>query len=84
MISLGLIASATYSKNADNHKNVVSSVTTTLIISKEEMKDMKIGLKESGLLIKDAGETIENKLARKGKFLGRLLGLIGSTLLGNL
>ena len=48
------------------------------------MKDMKIGLKESGLLIKDAGETIENKLARKGKFLGRLLGLIGSTLLGNL
>ena len=61
---------------------------TTLIISNEEMNDiMKIvkSLKESGLLIKGANETIQSEAReQKGGFLGMLLSELGASLLGNL
>ena len=60
----------------------------TLMISNEEMNDiMKIvkSLEESGLLIKDVGETIKNEATgQKGGFLRMLLGILGASLLGNL
>ena len=61
---------------------------TTLIIFNEEMKDiMKIvkPLKDSGLLIKGVSETIKNEAKeQKGGFPGMLLGILGTSLLGNL
>ena len=48
------------------------SGVTTLIISNEEMNDMKIvkSLQESGLLIKDVSEKTKNKMKeQKGGFL---------------
>ena len=53
------------------------SGNTTLMISNEEIKDMKIikSLEESGLLIKGISKTIGNK-AKKGRFLGMLLGTL--------
>ena len=78
-------ASAT---DAAVHKNMFRSGFITLIISNEEMNDiMKIvkSLEESGLLIKDESKTIKNKAKeQKGGFLGRLLGTLGASLLGNL
>ena len=42
-------------------------------------------LKESGLLISRAGETIENEAKRqKDRFFGLSLGTLGASLLGNL
>ena len=61
---------------------------TTLIISNEESNDiMKIAkwLAEFGLFIKRVSETILNDAKKQqGKFLGMLLGTLGSSLLGNL
>ena len=61
---------------------------TTLIIFNEEMKDIiKIvkSLKDSGLLIKGVSETIKNEAKeQKGGFPGMLLGILGTSLLGNL
>ena len=55
---------------------------TTLIISKEEMKDiMKVvkSLKESNLLIKGVSESIENEAKeQKVGFLDMLLGALGA------
>ena len=59
----------------------------TLIISKEEMNDMKIGksFEESGLLIKEVSKTIkEEAKEQKGGFFGMLLGTLGTSLIGNL
>ena len=60
----------------------------TLIILNEEMNDiMKIvkSLEESGLLIKGVSETIKNEAKeQKGRFVGLILGTLGSSLLGNL
>ena len=65
-----------------------SSSTTALIISNEEINDiMKIvkSIKESGLLIKGATETITNEAKeQKGGFLSMLLGALGAILLGSL
>ena len=48
------------------------------------MKMVK-SVKESGLLIKGAGETIENKTKeQKGGFIGMLLGILGDSLLEHL
>ena len=62
--------------------------TTTLILINEEMNDiMKIvkSLGESGLLIKDASETVKNEAKKqKGEFLAMSLGTLGASLLGNL
>ena len=64
------------------------SRATTLIISNKEMNGiMKIvkSLEESGLLIKDASETIKNEAKeKKGVFLSMLLGTLGASLLGHL
>ena len=59
-----------------------------LIIEEEDMKDiMKIikELENSDILLKGVSKTIENeiKVQREG-FLGRLLGTLGASLLGNL
>ena len=65
-----------------------SSSTTALIISNEQIDDiMKIvkSIKESGLLIKGATETITNEAKEQnGGFLSMLLGALGAILLGNL
>ena len=86
LIPLGLLAAAP--TDGAIHKKMFGSVTTTLIISNEEMNDiMKIvrSLEESDLLIKGVTKTIQNKANRqKGRFLGMLLGTLGASLLGNL
>ena len=60
----------------------------TLIILNEEMNDiMKTvkSLEESGLLIKGVSGTIKNEAKeQKGRFVGLILGTLGSSLLGNL
>ena len=46
--------------------------------------DIIKSLNKSGLLLKDFTETIENEAKKqKGGFLGMLLGIIGTSLLGN-
>ena len=61
---------------------------TTLIILHEEMNDMmKIvkSIEECGLLIIGVSETIKNRTKnRKRRFLGKLLGTLGASLLVNL
>ena len=60
----------------------------TLIISNDEMGDfIKIVkyLEDSGLLLKDVTETVQNEVKeQKGRFLSMLLGTLGASLLGNL
>ena len=61
--------------------------TTTLIISTEEMKDMKIikSLQGSGFLLKGISEKIQNETEEQNKgFLSMLLGTLGASLLGNM
>ena len=59
----------------------------TLIISNDEMGDfIKIvkSLEDSGLLLKDVTETVQNEVKeQKGRFLSMLLGTLGASLLGN-
>ena len=61
---------------------------TTLIISNDEIEDIiKIvkSLEDSGLLLKEATETVQNEVKeQKGGFLSLLLGTLGANLLGNL
>ena len=62
-IQLGLIAAA-WATDAAIHKKMFGSGVTTLIISDEEMNDimaMVKSLEESGLLVKDVSETINNE-----------------------
>ena len=70
------------------HKQTSGSGNTTLIISNEEMNEIRKimkSLEESGLLIKSVSETIKNKAKEeKGRFLNMLLGTLGASLLGNL
>ena len=64
-----------------------SGNTTTLIISNYEINDIiKIikSLEDSGLLLKGATETVQNKVKQKGGFLSMLLRTLGASLLGNL
>ena len=68
-------------------QNKIHSSRTTLIISDDEMEDMKIvkSLEESGLLIKGVTETIENDAKNiKLDFFSMLLDILGASLLGNL
>ena len=57
------------------------------MISNDEMEDiMEItkSLKDSGLLLKRVGETIQNEIKeQKGGFLSMLLGTLGASLLGD-
>ena len=61
---------------------------TTLIISNEEMNDIKKiikALEKSGLLVKSISEITKNEAKeQKGGFLGMILGTFGARLLRNL
>ena len=85
-IPLGLTIAASAAVAAI-HKQILGSVTTTLIISNHDMEDiMKIvhSLEDSGLLLKGVSDTIQNEAKeKKGGFLSMLLGTLGASLLGN-
>ena len=86
LIPLGLTAAAA-ATNAAIQKKVFRSGVTTVIISNEEINDIvKIinSLEEFGLLMKGVSKTIKNKAKeQKGGFLRMLLGILGTSLLGN-
>ena len=67
---------------------IQGSGTTTFIISNEEINDIiKIiqALKDSNILLKGITKTIKNETKQqKGEFLGMLLGILGTGLLGNM
>ena len=79
LILLGLTAAAS-ATDAAIHKKMLESGLTTLIISKEQMEDIKKIVKDSGLLIKSLSEPIKNgaKL-QKGGFLSMSLGTLGAS-----
>ena len=94
LIPLGLTA-AVSATDAAIHKKIFWSGTRpsnlakriTLIISNEEMNDMRIvkSLEGSDLLIKDVNKTFKNEAKeQKHGFLSMLLGTLGASLLGNL
>ena len=75
LIPLGLTAAAS-TADARIHRKILGSRATTLIISNEEMEDiMKIkSLEDSGLLLKEVRETIQNEAKEQnGGFLSMLL-----------
>ena len=81
LILLGLTAAAS-ATDAAIHKKMFGSGFTTLIVSNEEINDIK-SLEESGLLIKGISERIKNEAKeQKGGFLGILLSTLGASLLG--
>ena len=84
LILLGLTAAAS-ATDAAIHKKMLESGLTTLIISKEQMEDIKKIVKDSGLLTKSLSEPIKNgaKL-QKGGFLSMSLGTLGASWFGNL
>ena len=69
-------------------KKIHGSGTTILIISNEEMNDIKKivqDLEDSNILLKGFTKTIKNETKiQKGGFLSMLLGPLGASLLGNL
>ena len=68
-------------------KKMLGSGTTTLIISNDEMNDIKIvkSLENSGVLLKGVSETIQHEAKeQRGGLLPMLLGTSGASLLGNL
>ena len=87
LIQLGLTTVASAS-DAVIHKKIFGSGFTTLIISNDEMNDIKKIVKfheESGFLIKGVSETIKNKSKEQNwRFFRMLLGTLGASLLGNL
>ena len=89
LIPLGLTAAAS-GADAGIHKKILGSGydnTTTLIISNDEIEDIKIvkSLGDSGLLLKGVSETVQNEAReQKGGFLSMLLGRLGASLLGNI
>ena len=99
LVPLGLTAAAS-AADAGIHKKILGSGerpldlalphnnNTTLIISNDEMDGtLKIvkSLEDSGVLIKGVTETIQNEAKeQRGGFLGRLLGTLGASLLGDL
>ena len=89
LIPLGLTAAAS-AADAGIHKKILRSGNNnaTLIISNDEMDDiLKIvtSLEDSGVLLKDVSETIQNEAKeQRGGFLSMLLGTFGGSLLGNI
>ena len=87
LMSLGLTAAAAATDATIFDKNFWLG-TTALIISNEEINDIKKIVKsveESGLLIKGISETVKCKAKKeKGRFLIMLLDTLGASLLGNL
>ena len=69
-------------------KKMLGSGTTTLIISNDEMNDIRKivkSLEDSGVLLKGVSETIQYEAKEKrGGFLPMLLETLGASLLGNL
>ena len=81
------LATAVSARDAAIHKKMLGSGNTILIISNEEMNDMKIikSLEKSGLLIEGACETIKNEAKeQKDRLLSMLLVTLSATLLGNI
>ena len=68
-------------------KKIHGSGTTTLIISNEEMNDIKKivqALEDFNILWKGVTKTMKNETKeQKGGFLSMLLGTLGASLLGN-
>ena len=87
LIPFGLTASAS-AADAGIHKKILGSGNTTPIISNNGMEDIiKIvkSLEDSGLLLKEATETVQNEVKdQKGGFPIMLLGTLGASLLRNL
>ena len=93
LIPLGLTAAGS-TADAGIHKKVLGpghnhpSPNATLIISNDEIGDViKIvkSLEDSGLLIKGITAAIQNEVKeKKGGFLSMLLGILGTSSLGNL
>ena len=60
-------------------KTILGSGTTTLIISNEEMSDIK-KIAQANILLKGVTKTIKNETKnQRGGFLSKLLGTIGAT-----
>ena len=87
LVPLGITAAAS-AIDAGIQKTIHGSGTTTLITSNKELNDiMEIvqALEDSNILLKRVTKTIKNKTKeQKGGFLGKLVGTLGSILLGNL
>ena len=86
LVPLGLTAAAGSAADAGILSKILGSgYNTTLTISNDKMEDiLKIvrSLQDSGLLLKEVSETIQNKAKeRKGGFLSMLLGALGAVLL---
>ena len=90
LLPLGLTAAAS-ATDAGIQKSIRGSgngKTTTLIISNEDLDDIKKIIKcleEQGILVKGVKDMIENEVKeQKGGFLGMLLGTLGASFLGNM
>ena len=86
LILLGLTAPASIA-DSGIHKTILNSGTGNLIISNDEMKDMKIvkSLENSFLLLKGVSKTIQKEAQKQNRgFLSLLLGPLGSNLSGNM
>ena len=87
LIQLGLTSSAS-ATDAATQKKIYGSGMTTLLISNEEIEDIRKivqPLEKYGLLIKSVSETIQNEAKeKKGGFLGILLGSLVASSLENL
>ena len=92
LFPLGLIAVAS-AADTGIHKKVLGSGhrpshnNPVLIVSNDEMKDIKIvkSLEDSDLLMAVVGKTIQNEAKeQKGGFLSMLLGTLGASILGNI
>ena len=92
LIPLKLAAAAAATADAEIHKKILGSGTygtfvsgaATLIISNEEMKyiiKLSKYLEDSGVLIKDVNQTMENEAKEpRRRFFGMLLGRLGAGL----
>ena len=82
---LGITAAAS-PIDAGIQKKMHGSGTTTLIISNEEMNDIKFvqALEDSNILFKGVIKQSKTKQNNKAGFLSMLLGSLGVILLGNL
>ena len=87
LILLGLTAAAS-AAGEEMHKKILGSASATPIISNDEMEDnIKIvkSLEDSCLLLTRVSKTIQNEAKeQKEGFLSKLLGTLGTGLLGNM
>ena len=89
LVPLGLTVAAS-AADAGMHKKILGSGhnTTFLMISNDEMEDILKTVRsheDSGLLLKEVSETIQNEAKKqRGGFLSMLFGTLGASLLGNM